>query len=81
MAVLNGELAVPCYLQSAKAGLNSYREAYSGENELEERMMIDGFCAVFNCPTPSDPEGSSGKQLRVCLRGACLESGLRIITR
>jgi len=61
MVVLNGELAVPCCLKSAKAGLNSCREAYSGENELEERMLIDGFYAIFNCPTPSDPEGSSGK--------------------
>jgi len=40
MAVLDGELAVPCNLQSAIAGFNSHPEVCSTSDYFQQAMLI-----------------------------------------
>ena len=69
IAVLDGEVAVPCNLQSALARLNSFSEAVRMFG-LPFARSVDGWVLRNKHPrTMSGPEGSSIKWSRLCAAG------------
>ncbi len=68
MVVLNGEVAVPCSLQPAIAGSNSKLRLIF-VNPVVLSGVEDWVLRNRNLQTPSDPEGSSGKQELLCAVG------------
>ena len=77
LAVLDGEVAVPCNPQSAIAGLNSLSRGVRVERAL--RDGVEGW-ALRNEPRriPPGPEGSNGKAFRSCAVGVPDRSRLRL---
>jgi hypothetical protein len=65
LVVLDGELAVPCSLQSAIAGSNAGRR-YDSNRPVTGVEDVEGWAHYrYILQTPSGPEGSSGKKLYI----------------
>ncbi len=62
LAVLDGELAVPCNPQPAPAGSNTHNEVAPPATAFRFSAFTVWSRAAAARPTPSGPEGSSGKR-------------------
>ena len=76
MAVLDGELAVPCNPQTAIAGFNSWTRFIYSVVETYYRMLRARNRATDSLWTPSGSEDSSGRNSVLCAAG---ELGLSLI--